>query len=64
MKFPYLKLRMRKRYKNKQSCILCKPHKTGHSLRWDAQEFNLRKDFEKEKLAFLSLKNEKASICQ
>ena len=46
-----LKIKMRKRYKNKlASCALCKPNKTGHSLRFNPREFSQLKEFEKEKL--------------
>lgn len=39
---------MRKRTKNKKhSCTLCKPHKTGHTLRWRARDLLLLRDFEK-----------------
>jgi len=41
---------MRKRYKNKRSCPICKPHKTGHDKRWDARDFQALRIFEKEKL--------------
>jgi len=42
---------MRKRYKKKlASCPLCKPNKTGGSVRFSAYEFSKLKEFEKEKL--------------
>jgi hypothetical protein len=46
---------MRKRLKNKVcSCALCKPHKRGKSGRWKDKELVDLKEFEKEKVAFIS----------
>jgi len=41
---------MRKRYKNKRSCPICKPHKTQHSKRWKAQELQALATFERMKI--------------
>ena len=41
---------MRKRFKNKKSCAICKPHKTGHAHRWKNKEYQSLRGFEREKL--------------
>ena len=52
---------MRKMLKVKNhSCVLCKPHKTGHANRWKSKELQNMKIFEKEKI-FL-IKNKLAEI--
>ena len=50
---------MRKRYKRKRGCPLCKPHKAGHANRWNAGELQPLKMFEAEKRFFLGLREMK-----